>query len=210
MFCRIVSVVLLWSVLWPISLYAQAEDSSNTNPTKVHDRSEVIFEIKLGLTGSGDFSSESERTVYFGTPGSDVTTKSGLNGGLSLEFPTTHSTCFALILDFHRMSPEDLKEYKNLIEVGLQLKSAVRDPNQKLAVRFFGGVSYGAVPQIGGVRAANCLILKGGLELCTFPSPRGIGFVADFGMMGSVIGRSEGDTFSMSPRPFVRAGIAFR
>ncbi len=206
-------VFLLTTILSAHAVAQTAAPDSTAQPPK--PRSKPLLGLKFGgmMGGKVDIENVDTLSSYEFTRELD----SGPSVGLSFEFSSPVWTTAGISLDFHKIAPKGSDESKWMIDIGVVIKSSMRKPDQRFALRPLIGISYGYIPALEGVtESASFMVAKLGGEAVYFPGAARFGFSLEACFVASPFGRSfsaDGDDrydIAARPRPLLRAGIVFR
>ncbi len=190
-----------------------AAPDSTVHPDR--PRSKPLFGLKFGgmMGGKVDIENVDTLTSYEFTRELDA----GPSVGLSFEFSSPVWTTAGISLDFHKIAPKGSDDSKWMIDIGVVIKSSMRKPGQRFALRPLIGISYGYIPALKGVtESASFMVAKLGGEAVYFPGSARFGLSLEACFVASPFGRSfsaDGDDrydIAARPRPLIRAGIVFR
>lgn len=206
-------VFLLTTIISVHALAQTAAPDSTVQPDR--PRSKPLFGLKFGgmMGGTVDIENVDTLSSFEFTRELD----SGPSLGLSFEFSSPVWTTAGISLDFHHIAPKGSDDSKWMIDIGVVIKSSMREPGQRFALRPLIGISYGYIPALEGVtESASFMVAKLGGEMVYFPSSARFGLSIEACLIASPFGRSfsaDGDDrydIAARPRPLLRAGIVFR
>lgn len=208
-------LVLLMALLF-LPLIVRAEQATSDSSHQVAKvRSKPMFGLKFGGMAGGKVSIEDVDTLssFEFTRELDA----GLSMGAFFEFSSPAWTTAGLSLDFHQIKPTGSSDQKWMIDAGVVIKSSMRQPHQRLALRPLIGISYGYIPALEGVtESASFMIAKLGGEVVYFPHGGKVGVVLEACLAASPFGRSfsaddeKRYDIAARPRPMVRVGMVLR
>ncbi|MBK7143433.1 MAG: hypothetical protein IPH75_15275 [bacterium] len=211
---RSLIIILCIVLMAATGVFAQAGTPDSTAaPAK--PRSKPMFGFKVGSIFGGKVNIENVDTL------SSYEFIRNLEAGTSLgayfEFSSPVWTTAGISLDLHRIKAENLDESKWMIDVGVVIKSSMRKPGQRFALRPLIGISYGYIPALEGrTTSGSFMVAKLGAETVYFPGSSRLGITLETCFIASPFGRAfsddEDDRYDIAarPRPLVRLGVVFR
>ncbi len=211
---RRILIVCLAVLLSIFGVTAQADSTDSTaQPTKL--RSKPMIGLKIGTMFGGKVDIEDVDTLSSHEFIEEL--DPGLSIGVSYEFSSPAWTTAGISFEMHKITPSDYPESRWMFDIGVVIKSSMRKPGQRFAVRPMLGISYGYVPGVDSVASSGSfMVAKLGAETVYFPGKSRIGLSVEACFIASPFGRAFSDggdhryDIAARLRPMLRAGIVFR